>query len=704
MKTVHLIGNAHLDPVWLWRQSEGIDAALATARSACDRLDEYPRFVFTCSASWFHQQVELLDTKLFERIVRFVDAGRWQIVGGMVVQPDCNLPSAESFARQLQTGRAYFRERFDRDVTVGYNVDSFGHTGYLPRYLRQAGMDSYVFMRPAPQEKSLPASLFRWRSVDGHEVIAFRIIGSYATDEVELTEQVTACVAACPEGIDHTMFFYGVGDHGGGPTRAQIEWLEAHADGFAGATLVFSHPRAFFDAVAEHVEKLPVVVGELQHHAIGCYSVARRIKVAMRRAEAALAQAEAAAELFPRHGLGDLPGTLRDAWADVLFNQFHDILAGSSLYRASERAAAVLLAAESRAEAALTAVTRSAFRSQAEPGVHKIVVFNPCDAVFDGYIEHKAWWDPSKPQMTLLDEQDRELPHQCRPSLSLRNAAWLLFRLAVPAGGHRILRLTEGAGSPRPTQTASDGSVSNVDEDGLSNERVRVSFDGQEVRLGGWSVRLDVCEDLTDTWSHSAGHSFTGPRIGGVTWRDVWRPAETGPLRVAAHRPAEFGSSRLWCRWMLTADEPAPRLRLRVVWSQARQMLRLRLAAPDEIRRRVDLVSGGPHERAIDGREYPLGGGMVLRTGEGRTLAVVAPEVFSVSVRAREVNLLLLRSPLAAHHDPYPAERTPEQPVTDQGYHEFDLILWPGCPADLGAAAGMARGMAMPPVTWELTG
>jgi len=187
-------------------------------------------------------------------------------------------------------------------------------------------------------------------------------------------------------------------------------------------------------------------------------------------------------------------------------------------------------------------------------------------------------------------------------------------------------------------------------------------------------------------------------------WRDVWCPVETGELRVAAHRLAEFSSSRLWCRWMLTADEPAPRLRLRVVWSQARQMLRLRLAAPDEIRRRVDLVSGGPHERAIDGREYPLGGGMVLRTGEGSTLAVVAPEVFSVSVRSNEVNLLLLRSPLAAHHDPRPAERNPEQPVTDQGFHEFDLILWPGCPVDPGAAAGMARTMAMPPVTWELTG
>jgi alpha-mannosidase len=150
MKTVHLVGNAHLDPVWLWRRSDGVDTALATVRSACDRLDEYAELVFTASASWLYEQAETLDPALFDRVRAHVAAGRWAIVGGMVIQPDCNLPSAESFARQLAVGQAYCRRTFGRPTTVGYNVDSFGHTAYLPRFLREAGIDTYVFMRPGP--------------------------------------------------------------------------------------------------------------------------------------------------------------------------------------------------------------------------------------------------------------------------------------------------------------------------------------------------------------------------------------------------------------------------------------------------------------------------------------------------------------------------------------------------------------------------
>ena len=119
MKTVHMIGNAHLDPVWLWSRIDGIDAVLATARSACDRLDEYPDFIFTSSTSWFHEQVEAIDSQLFERVKTFVEAGRWQLVGPSVVEPDCNLPSEESFKKQFEFGQRYFKDKFAVLSTVG---------------------------------------------------------------------------------------------------------------------------------------------------------------------------------------------------------------------------------------------------------------------------------------------------------------------------------------------------------------------------------------------------------------------------------------------------------------------------------------------------------------------------------------------------------------------------------------------------------
>ncbi|KPK62312.1 MAG: hypothetical protein AMK73_06285 [Planctomycetes bacterium SM23_32] len=244
MITVHMIGNAHLDPAWLWDTVAGSDAAIATARSACDRLDEYPELIFTCDSSWFHRRVEEADPALFRRIRAFVQSARWQLVGGMVVQSDCNLPSAESMVRQLKFGQAYFRERLGRAATVGYSLDPFGHGAYMPRFLREAGLDSYVFMRPGPQQKELPSGLFRWRSPDGHEVLAFRIPDSYLTWDVEIAPHVEAALGAVPEGVGHTMCFFGVGDHGGGPTKAQIEWIMEHRDAMPGARLVFSHPAA----------------------------------------------------------------------------------------------------------------------------------------------------------------------------------------------------------------------------------------------------------------------------------------------------------------------------------------------------------------------------------------------------------------------------------------------------------------------------
>jgi len=431
MKTVHLIGNAHLDPVWLWQRSDGTDSALATARSACDRLDEYPEFVFTCSGRWFHEQVERLDPALFERIVAHVRSGRWQPVGGMVIQPDCNLPSAESMARQLAAGQAYYRRAFGAPTTIGYNVDSFGHNAYLPRWLREANMDSYVFMRPGPHEKALPASLFRWRSPDGAEVTAFRIAGGYTFWGKDLREHIEAALAAMPEGIEHTMCFFGVGDHGGGPTKVQIEWLLAHRSNFPGARLVFSPPRAYFDAVAHARNRLPVVEGELQHHAIGCYAVERRIKVAMRRAESRLVQAEETLKALPRAAAPDAAADLERAWNAVLFNQFHDIYGGTCLPEASDAVTGELVAAAAEADRLITETTRRALRTEARPGQHRIVLFNPSPQAFDGYVVHELFRPPAP--CALVDERGVIVPSQTIEARAKSDGFHrLLFKVSIP--------------------------------------------------------------------------------------------------------------------------------------------------------------------------------------------------------------------------------------------------------------------------------
>ena len=169
---IHLIGNAHLDPTWLWRWQEGCGEVLQTFRSAVDRLHEYDDFIFTCSSACYYKWVEDIDPALFEEIRELVKEGRWVPVNGWWVQPDCNMPDAESFARQALYSQLYYHEKFGKICRTGYNVDSFGHNAMLPQLLTKGGMRCYVMMRPNNKENpDIPDNLFWWDSPDGSRVL-----------------------------------------------------------------------------------------------------------------------------------------------------------------------------------------------------------------------------------------------------------------------------------------------------------------------------------------------------------------------------------------------------------------------------------------------------------------------------------------------------------------------------------------------------
>ena len=157
--TVHMIANAHIDPVWLWPEEEGREVVLATCRAMVEMLRRHPEFTFVRSSAATYRWIEEDDPELFAEISRYIKEGRWEVVGGWWVQPDCNLPCGESFVRHALYGKRYFKEKFGVDVRVGYNVDSFGHCATLPQILKKCGIDYYVFFRPNPKEKELPTLL-----------------------------------------------------------------------------------------------------------------------------------------------------------------------------------------------------------------------------------------------------------------------------------------------------------------------------------------------------------------------------------------------------------------------------------------------------------------------------------------------------------------------------------------------------------------
>ena len=188
MRVLHMVGNAHLDPVWLWRWQEGFAEIKATFRSALDRMKEFDDFVFTCSSAAYYAWVEENEPRMFEEIRARVKEGRWVIVGGFWIQPDCNIPSGESFVRHGLYSQRYFLERFGQMAKVGYNPDSFGHAGSLPQILRGCGMSDYVFMRPGALEKNaalpFPMDWHRWeRSARIQDIGGLR--GSLASGRLE---------------------------------------------------------------------------------------------------------------------------------------------------------------------------------------------------------------------------------------------------------------------------------------------------------------------------------------------------------------------------------------------------------------------------------------------------------------------------------------------------------------------------------------
>ena len=179
MSKFYMIGNTHFDPVWEWTWDEAMASIRATFRSALDRMNEFPEYIFTSACSVYYMWIEKSDPKMFKEIQQRVKEGRWQLVGGQFIQPDCNIPCGESLARHSLVSQRYFKEKFGVTAKTGYNVDSFGHNGNLPKILKNSGMDNYVFMRPMPNEKQLPQSLFDWESMDGSKVRTFRVPKSY---------------------------------------------------------------------------------------------------------------------------------------------------------------------------------------------------------------------------------------------------------------------------------------------------------------------------------------------------------------------------------------------------------------------------------------------------------------------------------------------------------------------------------------------
>ncbi len=701
-----MIGNAHVDPVWLWPWQAGVDEALATFSSAADRCDEYPEFVFTRGESWLYEQVERIDPDLFGRVRRLVERDQWHITGGQYLQPDVNLPTEMGLRRQIIHGQRYFRDRFGVSPKVGYYVDSFGHPATMPDILVDHGYVGYVFHRPGSHQVELPAQTFRWRGVDGGEVIGFRIIPAYVTFSDDLYGQIMLSIEAANPVLGHTMCFYGVGNHGGGPTKANIEYIIENADAFPDAELRFSTPQAFFDAVAKHRESLPVVTKELQHTFPGCYSVMHDIKQQQQRGEHLLDQSGRIVEAF----VGDkvekdkLHGRIDTAWDDLLFTQFHDILAGTSVPAAWDSVRAM----QGRAriigeEIAVDATRRWARRTLPPIDEQQIVAINADDDAWEGFIEAEpflsfdAWRD-----RWLSDLDGNPVDFQLVQPDAAAHVERVVFPLQLDAKGYSQILVRSDERPASTPNTDLDASP-----DSISNEHLRAVLDRNGIRelivggrnlLGDGGIGLHLRRDTTDTWTFHTDR-FDEP-VETAFEADSWVVEETGPLRARVRLDGTLGGSRV--RWTLTLHRGEPKLHIGVEinYSERFCLLQMPISLASPPASHTDGLPAGSIERVSDPVEWPMQGWSRVEV-EGQHLAVVTGDAYSLSLDGNRWQWTLLRSPKMAWGGGKPEVYAGRDWHTDQGQHTFEFTLHAGDHLEEAALHTAARQQMQPPVVFD---
>lgn len=482
--TLHCVAHAHIDMDWMWGFHETVDVVLNTFRTMLDLMDEYPDFTFSQSQCAVYRLAEFYDPALFRRLRARVAEGRFEFAGSSFVELDKNMPNLESMARHILYTKRYLHDRFGlpyEQIDQDFHPDSFGHSAAVPEILVAGGIRYFYHCRGLDGEY-----LYRWRGPSGAEVLALNEPLWY--NDAILPMYLHQVPRFCRRyGIRDMMKVYGVGDHGGGPTRKDIERILDMQTWPLAPKMIFSTYRAYFAAIAPYRENFPVKTGELGPTFTGCYTSQSRIKLANRTAEDRLYLAEAlTAFAVQQTGLENFNRQFRAAWEKVLFNQFHDILPGTNVQESRDHAlgafeeamGSVMAASGAALRAFAQKIDTAAFETPDEPWLSRsegggvglgvdeksrfrlpgaergrgktrlLHFFNPTGFDREEVLEAAVWDWPGDPARLRAYDVDG-LPLPC--AAEQRGLEWnhvrtdVLLRARVPAFGYTTVRIAEAA-------------------------------------------------------------------------------------------------------------------------------------------------------------------------------------------------------------------------------------------------------------------
>lgn len=710
MKKLFLVCNAHLDPVWLWPWQEGATAAIATFRSAANFCEQYDGFVFCHNEALLYEWVEEYDPALFDRIKKLVEAGKWHIIGGWYLQPDCNIPAGETIIRQIVAGQRYFKEHFGVSPKVAINFDTFGHSRGLVQILQQCGYMGYMYMRPESNRQELPGSNFYWEGFDGSRVLAHRLNGVYAANMGTAINRLNELLdEQSKDDID--VFCWGVGNHGGGPSRIDLEslnkWMAEHPE----LKPEHSTPEAFFEALDADRKDYPVVDYDLRPVFVGCYTSQAKIKHLHRELENRLYATEKLLSTAAAQGLMVYPGEkVKEAQRELLFSEFHDILPGTTIetgeagsVRNLYHGLDVLSKLEMRAAMALLAG-----QPQALPEQTPVFIYNPhpypiTDSFTFELMPSDQNWLDDKRNVVTVRQNGKVIPSQEeKPEMNM-NLDWrkriTVYATLEPSSLNRFdcafslepftpeekIRFLEGKflfdnGKMQVAINAETGLVDSYKVDGV-----------EYLKPGAFLPT--VCADDADPWHMGSMHF--GKPVGAfklAEQKKVFRYSdsaeitacpvrivEDGPIRTVVETEFQYNHSRLVQSYILPKNGTSFEVSQHITWNESDVILKWEV--PSNI--------GGTYmgqgmfgcgELPQDGTECVSQKWCGMFDGT-YGLTIANDGTYGSHFENGSVYMSLLRAPAYAAH-PIPDRKLVHEerfiPRVDQGVHKMRFVICGG--------------------------
>jgi alpha-mannosidase len=724
--TFHLTGNSHIDAAWLWPWTETVDVVKRTFGTALQLMYEYPQYTYTQSAAQYNEWMAEKYPDMNAEIKKRIDEGRWEVVGGMWVEPDLNMPDGESLVRQLLVGKRWYKQAYGVDVRIGWNPDSFGYTWQLPQIYKKSGVDYFVTQKMTWNDTNqLPFKLFWWESPDGSKVLTY-FPHDYANDNLSPVRLSQDMVQARKRatGLTDMMDLYGIGDHGGGPTRAILDqgvhWSDPSTPPKVMANMPFGLAQSYFTSVEKQVApeskewnyqsiaqgytppptppagevSIPTWKSELyfEYHR-GVMTTQANHKKNMRESSIWTLNAEKWASLAWLDGKDYPAKELTEDWKKVLFNQFHDLAAGSGIgviYKDAQKDYDVVRWSTNQIGAEALGVVSDHIDTSAAgkiAGGQSVLVFNPLGWKRSGEVWVPATGYPNgfvlRDPLTGITYESASLPERTHDGIT----GYRVQVDDVPALGYEVLQIS-APGKARGGHSAGAGVAAKDESTGmvLENGSLRVVINKQtgcidslydkkakyeSIAPGGCGNQLQFFKDTPkdyDAWNVDPGTLDAAPatiaKADAVELVDA--NTDRGSIRITNH----FGNSKFVQMFRLRGDQVD--VENDIDWHESHILLKASLPLAATSNFATYDIPYGSIERATtrnnswEKAQFEVPAQYWADLGDGQHgLSIINDSKFGYDAVGNQLRLTLLRSP-----------KWPD-PDADMGHQHFHYALYP---------------------------